>query len=69
LTENAHFGGLSLVSQTIYSLTRIYDAFDWREKDAVKNSITMAASAYFSHKQLQGVNGLAKKEMLRSVFT
>lgn len=44
-----------------------YDAFDWREKDAVKNSITMAASAYFSHKQLQGVNGLAKKEMLRSV--
>lgn len=44
-----------------------YDAFDWREKDAVKNSITMAASAYFSHKQLHGVNGSDKREMLRSV--
>lgn len=42
-------------------------AFDWHEKDAVKNSITMAASAHFSHKQLQGINGLTKKEMLRSV--
>ena len=27
----------------------------------------MAASAYFSHKQLHGVNGADKREMLRSV--
>lgn len=44
-----------------------YDTFLWREKDAVKNSITMAASSLFSHKDLQGINGEAKKEMIRQV--
>lgn len=36
----------------------------WREWDATKNSITMAASHYYSHKQLQGKNGSEKQEML-----
>lgn len=44
-----------------------YETFLWREKDAIKNSITMAASAFFSHKTLQGVNGDKKKEMLREI--
>jgi tRNA(His) 5'-end guanylyltransferase len=45
----------------------MYDTFLWREKDAVKNSITLAALGKFSHKQLQGVNGQVKKEMLREI--
>lgn len=49
------------------TLEDAYDVFYWRESDAIKNSITMAASAYFSHKSLHGVNGQTKKEMLRSV--
>lgn len=36
----------------------------WREQDATKNSISMAASAYYSHKQLQGKNSSEKQEML-----
>lgn len=36
----------------------------WREMDATKNSITMAASAYYSHKELQGKHSGDKHEML-----
>ena len=38
-----------------------------REQDAIKNSITMLASSYFSHKQLLSVNGETKREMLRKM--
>jgi tRNA(His) 5'-end guanylyltransferase len=40
------------------------NVFVWREWDATKNSISMAASAFFSPKQLHGVNGEDKKKML-----
>jgi tRNA(His) 5'-end guanylyltransferase len=36
----------------------------WRQKDATRNSITMAAQSYYSHKELQGKNGNEKQEML-----
>ena len=49
------------------TLIDAYSTFWWREKDAMKNSITMAASTKFSHKSLQGVNGQTKKAMLREV--
>lgn len=38
--------------------------FLWREQDATKNSISMAASEYYSHKQLHKCNGAQKQEML-----
>lgn len=38
----------------------------WRQRDAVRNSISMAAQAKFSHKRLQGVNGNQMQEMLFS---
>lgn len=41
--------------------------FLWRQDDAIKNSISMAAQAHFSHKQLQGVDSEAKKQMLRDI--
>lgn len=36
----------------------------WRVRDAIKNSYTMAASAYYPHKQLQGKNSKDKRELL-----
>jgi tRNA(His) 5'-end guanylyltransferase len=36
----------------------------WREMDATKNSISMAAQHYFSHKKLQGKNGKEMQDML-----
>lgn len=38
--------------------------FLWRENDATKNSISMAASSFYSHKELQNKNGNEKQEML-----
>lgn len=36
----------------------------WRNLDATKNAISMAASHYYSHSQLHGKNGSEKQEML-----
>jgi len=36
----------------------------WRELDATKNSISMAAMCYYSHKQLMNKTGAEKQEML-----
>lgn len=36
----------------------------WREKDATKNSISMAAQSVYSHKQLDGKSSDEKQEML-----
>jgi len=40
------------------------DVFAWRVGDAIKNSISMAAQAHFSHKELQNKNSVTKKQML-----
>lgn len=40
------------------------NALLWREQDATKNAISMAASAYYSHKRLDGVSGAEKQELL-----
>lgn len=42
------------------------NVFLWREWDATKNSISMAASAYYSHKALLGKNGPQKHDMLHA---
>lgn len=40
------------------------NVFLWREWDATKNSTSMAASHYYSHKELIGKNGADRQEML-----
>jgi tRNA(His) 5'-end guanylyltransferase len=50
---------------SVPTLNDAYLNFLWREQDAIKNSITMAALALFPHKKLQNVNGLVKKQMLK----
>lgn len=40
------------------------NTFLWREQDATKNSISMAAQSVYSHGQLNGKNGSDKQEML-----
>lgn len=40
------------------------NAFLWREWDATKNSLSMAASAHYSHKALLGKNSREKHDML-----
>ncbi|MFF0597869.1 tRNA(His) guanylyltransferase Thg1 family protein [Streptomyces antibioticus] len=38
----------------------------WRQRDAVRNSISMAAQAYFSHRRLHGVSTGGMQELLWS---
>jgi tRNA(His) guanylyltransferase len=42
------------------------NVFLWREWDATKNSLTMAASAYYSHNELHEKNGAQKHDMLHA---
>lgn len=46
------------------SIMEATNAFLWREQDATKNAISMAAHAVFSHKFLQGKSGREKVQML-----
>lgn len=46
------------------SVQEALEVFVWREDDAVKNSITMAASAFYSHRELHGKNSADKQELL-----
>ena len=41
-----------------------YHAILWRQQDATKNAISMAAHTYFSHKSLQGKDGPTMQERL-----
>lgn len=44
--------------------TEAANAFLWREQDASKNAISMAARSMFPHKQLQGKSSQEMKEMM-----
>lgn len=46
------------------TLTEALDVFVWREDDATKNSITMAASTHYSDRELEGKHSGQKQELL-----
>jgi tRNA(His) guanylyltransferase len=49
---------------TVPTLEEGANTFLWREFDATKNSISMAARCHYSHKQLEDKNGKEMQEML-----
>jgi tRNA(His) 5'-end guanylyltransferase len=49
---------------TIPDQVEVHNYFVWRQKDATRNSISMAAQAHFSHKQLLNKNTNEMQEML-----
>lgn len=51
---------------TIADPVEVANYFLWRQRDAVRNSIAMAAQAHFSHRELHGVNTDQMQEMLWS---
>lgn len=46
------------------TLSLAAESFLWRETDATRNSVSMAASHYYSHKQLNKVSTFKKKQLL-----
>lgn len=51
---------------TVPSAVEVANYFIWRQRDAVRNSVSMAAQAAFSHKSLHGLNGNQMQERLWS---
>lgn len=51
---------------TIADPVEVANYFIWRQRDCVKNSITMAAQTMFSDTELHGKNGSQRQEMLFS---
>ena len=51
---------------TIADWREVANYFVWRQRDAVRNSIAMAAQAQFSHQRLHGVNTGHMQELLWS---
>lgn len=67
LTERR--GGRPLFDARAFVLpntVEVANYFLWRQRDAVRNSVSMAAQAHFSHKRLQGVNSDQMQELLHS---
>lgn len=49
---------------TLPSFTETMNYLRWRQKDAVKNSISMVAQSLYSHKELHKKSGNEKQEMI-----
>lgn len=49
---------------TIPDPVEVANYFLWRQRDAVRNSVSMAAQANFPHRELQGLNGGQLQEKL-----
>ena len=63
---NKH-GELPVFDNRVWEVPVLYEAcnyFIWREQDATRNSIQMAAQAVYSHKELQGKDNSELQEML-----
>lgn len=61
--------GLALFDCRVWNVPNKDEAANtilWREKDATKNSISMAARHYYSHKELHGKSGPEMQELLFS---
>jgi tRNA(His) guanylyltransferase len=60
-------GRRALFDARVFTLSdpvEVANYFLWRQRDAVRNSISMAAQAHFSHKRLDGVSSAGMQELL-----
>lgn len=59
--------GRALFDARVFTLSdpvEVANYFLWRQRDAVRNSISMAAQAHFSHRRLHGVSTGGMQELL-----
>lgn len=49
---------------TVPSQWEAFNTFVWRNQDCTRNSVSMVAQAFFSHKELQGRSTMAMRSML-----
>lgn len=59
LRPPADTGKVALFDSRVFTLpnpVEVANYFVWRQRDAIKNSVAMAAQAHFSHRRLQGLH-------------
>ena len=63
---SSKFGRIAHFDSRVFSVPRdmVAKVFSWRQRDWSKNSLTMYASSFFNHKELQGKKAPDKHEML-----
>jgi tRNA(His) 5'-end guanylyltransferase len=64
LPEKKEVGCFDARVFNVPNLTEAANTFLWREQDAARNSVQMAARAYFSHNQVMNKNNSELQEML-----
>ncbi|MEV0616159.1 tRNA(His) guanylyltransferase Thg1 family protein [Nonomuraea sp. NPDC050404] len=67
--EPSYAGGYATFDARVFTIPDVVEVanyFLWRQRDCVRNSITMAAQAKFSHRQLHGKSTGDMQEMLWS---
>lgn len=64
--DRAEMGNFPVFDARCFNLPKeeVNNYFIWRQRDAERNSVSMAAQANFSHKDLQGINRVAMMDML-----
>jgi len=64
--DRAEMGRFPVFDARCFNLPReeVANYFVWRQRDAERNSVSMAAQANFSHKELQGANRAQMMDML-----
>jgi len=63
----SHADKMALFDNRVWEVPVLYEAcnyFIWRENDATRNSLQMAARAYYSHEELHGKDTSALHELL-----
>lgn len=61
-------GTLAVFDARVWNVPTLEDALDvfvWREDDATKNSVSMAASAFYPETELAGLDSRLRRELLR----
>lgn len=64
---NQHGQGKATFDARVYTIpdrTEVMNYFRWRQQDAIRNAVSMAAHAHFSHKSLHGVSTAQMQERL-----
>ena len=64
---DSEYWGYALFDSRVWTMSdpvEVMNYFIWRQRDCVKNSITMVAQAHFSHKELEGLNSDQRQELL-----
>lgn len=66
-SEYMNTGKVALFDSRVWSISDVFEvenSFIWRQQDARRNSISMAAQSMFSHKELHGKKTKTMREMM-----